>query len=334
VVTSFDAASSFFDGGGVREPLSDTAHGSWWSLAYGMEIAYGLSPAVGARIGWLPGFTFPSRYTGDEDRRRNGASNLRVVVPVLLVGAGEVPTGAGTGQEQGGGRRWGLLADSTAFSLTAAPVGIIKIRGYDLEAQADRRQAGETYTAEHPDRKAHAAGLALAEAVPLGRRVRLLSSQQVLFYFPADYEEQSLANYDTNLVRDGIDGAEPFETIYYRYRAAASLGATYTLQEAPRTRWTAGLSVGGHFMPAPIVDDILVENTDSFLVSAEPSISVAPRAWNGRTSLELSWSIPVIGKNHDAEHEIALALRTTLFTFGEEDGEDEDDTAQQTGSGE
>jgi hypothetical protein len=227
-----------------------------------------------------------------------------------------------------------LLA-TAPIDLTFTPVGIIRIPGYDLENQSELRQQGEPYVAEHPDIKANALGFALEERLPLGPRAALSAAQELLFYFPADYEEQSLANYDTNLVRDGIEGAEAYETIYYRYRAAASLGATYTLQEAPRTRWTAGLTLGGHFMPAPIVDDILVENTDSFLLSAEPSISVAPRAWNGRTSLELSWSIPVMGKNHDAEHEIALAIRTTLFTFGEEeDGEDEGDTAQQNAPGE
>lgn len=329
VVTSLDAASSFFDGDGTRESLADTAHGSWWSLAYGMEMAYGFSPTVGARIAWLPGFTFPSRYTGDENRRRNGASNLRLVVPVLLMGAGGATGSEGTEQDEAVARRRGLLADRAGFSLTAAPVGIIKIRGYDLEAQADRRQTGETYIAEHPDRKAHALGLALAETMALGRRTRLRASQEALFYFPADYTEQSLANYDLNLVREGIEDADQFDTIYYRYRLSGSLGGSYVLQEAPRTRWRAGLTVIGHYMPAPIVDDILVENTDSFVVAAEPAISVSPAVWNYRTSFELSWSIPLFGKNEDAAHEIALALRTTLYSpDGQDQQADDSDTAE------
>ncbi|MFW5807372.1 MAG: hypothetical protein ACOCWU_06860, partial [Spirochaetota bacterium] len=172
VVVSTDLAPSFFDSAATRRQLADTPSGPWWSLAYGLELGYGFSPAVGARVSWRPGFTFPSRYSGDENRRRNGASNLRLEVPLLLPGG--------------------------PVSFTAAPVGIIKIRGYDLDAQTDRRQAGETYIAEHPDRKAHALGVALHERLPLGGRSVLTAGQEVLFYFPADYDEQSLPYYDQN----------------------------------------------------------------------------------------------------------------------------------------
>ena len=166
------------------------------------------------------------------------------------------------------------------------------------------------------------------ERLPVGRRTTLTAGQEVLFYFPADYAEQSLANYDLNLIREGIEDADQFDTIYYRYRLSGSLGASYLLQEAPNTRWRAGLDLDGRYMPAPIVDDILVENTDSFLFSATPSISVSPRVWNHRTSLELSWSIPLFGKNEDAVHEVAFAIRTTLLSGTSEDDAPEDDAPE------
>ncbi len=318
VLVSSDLAGSFFDDEGALTSLADTASGPWWSLSYGLELTYGFSPAVGARLSWLPGFTFPSRYSGDEKRRRNGASNLRLEVPTVLLGGLETGGAAGESARAAAETPAGLLG-TAPVEVTVAPVGIIKIRGYDLEAQADRRQAGETYIAEHPDRKAHALGVAFGERLPVGRRTTLTAGQEVLLYFPADYAEQSLANYDLNLVRAGLEDAEPYDTIYYRYRLSGSLGATHLLQEAPRTRWRAGLDLDGHFMPAPIVDDILVENTDSFLFSATPSISVAPRVWNHRTSLELSWSIPLFGKNEDAVHEVAFAIRTTLLSGTSDD---------------
>ncbi|MFP4612745.1 MAG: hypothetical protein ACLFM5_05085, partial [Spirochaetaceae bacterium] len=202
---------------------------------------------------------------------------------------------------------------SAPFTLTAAPVGVVKIRGYDLEAQADRRQAGETYNAEHPDIKAHAAGFALSQTAAAGAGVTVRGEQELLFYFPADYKEQSLAYFDTNLVRAGIPDTEEYETIYYRYRLAGSLGATWTAQELPRTQWALSLDLGGWYMPAPIVDDILVADTDRFLLSAEPAVSVAPAAWNGRTRLELSWGIPLWGKNEDARHEVTFGVRAAIF---------------------
>lgn len=309
---------SAFDDGTRREGPDAGAEESWSLISSGLTIAYGVSPTVGVRLSWLPGFVFYSRYTEDANRRRSGASNLRLDTPLRVLSASR---DAGS-----------FDADSTALigrapiDLTFTPVGIIRIPGYDLENQSELRQQGEPYVAEHPDIKANALGFALGERLPLGPRAALSAGQEILFYFPADYEEQSLANYDTNLVRDGIDGAEPYDTIYYRYRLTGDVGGSYLLQDFPRNRWTAGLSVGGHFMPAPIVDDILVENTDSFLVSIEPSIAVEPQVWSGRSEFELSWSIPLVGKNEDATHEIALAFRTTLYRPGGDDRpEDESD---------
>jgi hypothetical protein len=283
-------------------------------------LSYGLSDTAAIRLAWLPGFTFPSGYADDQKQQRNGASNLTLQVPVLLLSTPSGPDEANTSS--------GLFG-AGPIALTATPTAVIKIRGYNLENQATLRSQGEDYIAEHPDRKAHALGLGLREAFRLSNRARLDVSQELLFYFPADYDEQSLANYDTNLVRDGIDGADPYDTIYYRYRLSGTVGGSYLLQDFPRNRWTAGLSVGGHFMPAPIVDDILVENTDSFLVSVEPSIGVEPGVWNGRSGFELSWSIPLFGKNEDATHEIALAFRTTLYSpSGDESQPDDADPGE------
>ncbi|MFW5797276.1 MAG: hypothetical protein ACOCXE_02080 [Spirochaetota bacterium] len=315
--SSTTVATTYFTSDTARESLVDTASGAWWALSHGLELAYRFSPQVSARVAWMPGFTFPSRYSGDENRRRNGAANLRLEAPVVLFGPAEggVSADGREGGEDGlaGGDRIDGVIGSAPFTLTAAPVGVVKIRGYDLEAQADRRQAGETYNAEHPDIKAHAAGFALSQTAAAGAGVTVRGEQELLFYFPADYKEQSLAYFDTNLVRAGIPDTEEYETIYYRYRLAGSLGATWTAQELPRTQWALSLDVGGWYMPAPIVDDILVADTDRFLLSAEPAVSVAPAAWNGRTRLELSWGIPLWGKNEDARHEVTFGVRAAIF---------------------
>jgi hypothetical protein len=317
---------NWFNEEGSRQGPSATPAGTSSAYSTGVSVSAGLSALLAARLAWQPGFTFASRYAGDADRRRNGASNLRLEIPLRLLAAPGVAPASDPPSPHSVPP--GLLGRAP-IDLTVAPVGIIKIRGYNLEAQADRRQAGETYIAEHPDIKANALGFALGERVPLGPRAALSSEQEILFYFPADYAEQSLANYDQNLVRDGIDGADGYDTIYYRYRLSGAVGGSYLLQDFPKNRWTAGLSLGGHYMPAPIVDDILVENTDSFLVSIEPSIAVAPRAWNGRTSFELSWSIPLFGKNKDATHEIALAFRTTLYSPDGDESQADDADAEE-----
>ncbi|MFO8064600.1 MAG: hypothetical protein R6V29_08190 [Spirochaetia bacterium] len=300
-------APSFFDQNAERHSLrepgddSQTAAGSWWALSYGLEVGYGITPWLGARLKWLPGFTFPSRYSENPDVRRNGASNLRVEVPLLILA-----------EQETAGELTGVFGRAP-FSLTVAPVGVVKIRGYDMEKQAELRQSGDAYIAEHPDRKAHAAGLATAQQTHVGPGFSVFAAQEMRFYFPADYEEQSLANYDQNLARAGIEDTGTFNTIDYRYRLAGALGGRYVLQNQSSTQWVGALSLHGHFMPPPIVDDILVENTDRFLISVEPRLAVAPGAWEGKTSIELGYAIPLFGKNEDARNEISLSVRMRFW---------------------
>ncbi|MFP4705088.1 MAG: hypothetical protein ACLFMV_09820, partial [Spirochaetaceae bacterium] len=112
--SSTTVATTYFTSDTARESLVDTASGAWWALSHGLELAYRFSPQVSARVGWMPGFTFPSRYSGDENRRRNGAANLRLEAPVVLFGP------AGRALADTGG-----VIGSAPFTLTAAPVGVV-----------------------------------------------------------------------------------------------------------------------------------------------------------------------------------------------------------------
>jgi hypothetical protein len=266
----------------------------------------------------LPGFVYPSGYGGDEKRRRNGATNVRLSVPVVLL-SGEMPPLA-TGLSAPPLPEIGLLGQSPV-RVTTAPIGVIKIRGYDFEKQWDLRRQGEDYVAEHPDTKAHAAGIGVSQLWPVSERIDLTAEEEIIFYFPADYAEQSLSNYEQNLIRDPIAGIEAYETIYYRYRLSGELGAAYLLGGAPGNGWIAKLDLSGWFRPAPIVDDIIVEDTDSFLLSLEPAIELTPAVWQGRTRFELAYSFPLLGKNTDAAHRISFTIRS-WFGAGAGDADD------------
>ena len=293
-------APSYFDHEGRRIRLSETDPGAWWALSWGLGVSYGFTDQVGATLEWFPGFTVPSGYLGDDDRYRDGASNLRAEVPVVLLRPpGEAEPGAlGNGP----------------FTLTAAPVAVVKIAGFDMAAQYDRRRAGEAYVAEHADPKAHAAGLATSQSLKIVPRFSVRARQELLWYFPADYAEQSLAAYEQNVVRADLSNVDTYEKIRYRYRVGGSLEGKYELESETTGRWTPGLSVGGWFCPAPIVDDVIVEDTQSFLLSARPSVEWAPAAWDGQTTFALGFSIPLWGRNTDATHEVAL--ETTFRLLG------------------
>jgi hypothetical protein len=198
------------------------------------------------------------------------------------------------------------------FTLTAAPVAIVKIRGYDMATQYNRRRTGDAYVAEHADPKAHAAGLATSQSLRIAPRFSVRAGQELLLYFPADYEEQSLANYEQNIVRGDVPNVDAYQKIRYRYRVGGSLEGKYELESETTGRWTPGFSVGGWFFPAPIVDDVVVEDTQSFLLSVRPSVEWAPAAWDGQTTFALGFSIPLWGKNTDATHQVALE---TAFRF-------------------
>lgn len=306
-------ASSYFTAEWKRAERGQAVDGAWWGLGSGLAVSYGLSERFGIVVDWLSGWTFASGYTEDENARRQGPANLRIAVPILLVSEMRA---SGGGLEPAPRRppgRGGALIGLGPVTLKAAPVGVIDIPGYDMDVQAERFRNGSSYVAEPPDVAAHALGMQLSQRMSPVEQVRVEAGQEFLYYFPADYEAQSLDNYQTNVVRSSLADADAYETIYYRFGLRWTIGGWYFVPTAAGHELSPGLFLEGRHRPRPVVDDILVEDTDSHLVSITPRIRWTPPLWGGRTTFSLGAGVPLFGKNSDAAHELSFAVTTRFL---------------------
>ncbi len=321
VIPSFTTHSQAYDEDGKLDDIGAYDSVQIWNLS--MALEYGVNDWITAAMQWTPGWRFASSFSGAVDAPNQLLSAGVQANPLLTdpqkagiiaglpdneklnsTGLNDLFVGA---KVQIVGEEAPVVNSAHRFALATG--ALVPLSTYDAVAEAENYIDEKEYQPERVDNDALGIGARLYYDFVVNDSFFINYYNEFIYYTPRKLES-------FGLTVDPATGQaiEDVEKLKYEY------GYDLTFQVEPQyaTMIGSGLELGASLpftfvtSPKDKIEGDTVDNSDSYKFSIDPSVNLFAQSLPWPIDFELTYSIPVAGKNTTADHTVALQIKNYL----------------------
>ena len=297
VTGGYAFASERWDENGDKQDLTDATFGDISNrlLNIGVALEFGVIDWISAAVQWAPGWNvwsqLPDANVPADKATANGPADIFVGAKIQIVGP-NAP-----------------VANDT-IRVAFAPGVKIPLPGPDFAEENTSFGAGDPWIIQTPDK--HVLGV--------GGRAYFDYVINEMFYVNL-YSE--FIYYAQTIKREDVSYADWVAVnAFLQPNADVAFGYNLILEAEPQFEMMLGGSRLGIELPitfsmSPEIkrDDTEVTDTDSYLLSVSPAVSLFLMQFVVPLELKVGYTLPLIGKNADARNIIILQVKSYLKFF-------------------
>jgi hypothetical protein len=312
IAPTFGFAPGGYDNGAAYHSYNSTTGKELKMFNLGFALEYGIIDWITGAVQWAPGVTVWSDMdmgaTGPE-ANVNGVADLFVGAKVQIIGE-KAPV------------------KTDRFRLALGPGVKIPLPGQDFAKQLTKMTAGETITPANLDHHVFGAGARVYFDYIFNEHFFLNLYNETIFYpVKGPIKNASLTEYGAlQEIKSPLKLNDPNldADVGYNYDLTFELEPVYTATLGKGITLTASLPVNYSFVPghtysvsgesvagnnAAAKAALEAASPDTHSLKVRPTVSFFFTQWVLPTDIGLSYSLPVMGKNSMARHDITLKVK-------------------------
>jgi hypothetical protein len=286
VTSSYDADGEKVD---AVDALPAPIYEGYKIFNLGGAIEYGVTDWMSAAVQWAPGWNIWSEFDNpsilfDDNVRANGPFDVFAGAKIQVLG------------------EKGLVANDM-IRLAFAPGVKIAVPDPDWKAQADNRAAADPWIAKAVDKHAWGVGARAYFDYVINKMFYVNLYSEFIYYLKKDFDNTDL--WPTPPL--GVDAE-----IEYGYDLTLEAEPHFEMMLGDGLRLGIGVPGTLTMNPKEKRDGAEVADTDSYLFSVGPNVSLFLINFFIPTELKVGYTLPLLGKNADAMNTIVFQVKTYM----------------------
>jgi hypothetical protein len=291
ITGAYGFATSKYDPDGEKKDIQDIAlvYEGYKIFNLGGAIEYGVTDWMSAAVQWAPGWNIWSEFDNpsfplDDNARANGPFDVFAGAKIQVLG------------------EKGLVANDM-IRLAFAPGVKIALPDPDWQEQVTKQADGDPWIAQSVDKHAWGVGARAYFDYILNKMIYFNLYGEFIYYLKKDFNNTDLFP----LILGGIDAERE-----YGYDLTLEAEPHFETMLADGLRLGIGVPATLTLNPKEKRDGSEVADTDSYLFSVGPNVSLFLMNFFIPMELKIGYTLPLLGKNADALNTIVFQVKTYM----------------------
>jgi hypothetical protein len=289
ITCAYGFATSAYDADGEKQDMSSGLYTGYKIFNLGGAVEYGVTDWMSAAVQWAPGWNVWSQFDDpaallDDNSRLNGPFDVFAGAKIQVVGEN------------------GLVANEK-FRIAFAPGVKVPLPDPDWQKQADNQSAGDPWNVRNVDKHALGIGARAYADYVINKMLYVNLYSEFIYYLKKDRD-------NTDLWPAGPLSVDA--EVEYGYDLTLEAEPHFEMMFGDGLRLGIGVPATVSMNPAEKRDGVEVADSEGYLFSVSPSVSLFLMKFFIPTELKVGYTLPLLGKNSDAVNRVVFQLKTYM----------------------